>query len=75
MLITSFIIRLPKNLLSSIDVTQSDEVDVSSDGDCEDEMVKRSAFKNLNKITNYLILEARLIFIQLKKTFTIAPIF
>ena len=40
-------------------------------GDCKDETVKRSplTFKNLNGATGYLILEARLAFTQLKKTF------
>ena len=44
--------------------------------DYEDEMVERSplTFKNLNGATDYLILGAKLPFIQLRQAFTKAPI-
>ena len=50
------------------------EVGVGSGGDCEDEMVGRSPFKNLNGVTGYLIPNARQAFTQLRQTFTKALI-
>ena len=47
---------------------------IGSGGNCEDKMVKRSLFKNLNGAVEYLTLGARLTFTKLRKTFTKAPI-
>ena len=44
-----------------MDVTEIDEVDVGG-GDCKNETVERSSFKNLNKATGYLTLKAMLVF-------------
>ena len=63
--------RLSKNLASSIDVAERDEIDtVNCDDNCEDKTVKRSLSKNLNGTTGYLTPEARLAFIELRKVFT-----
>ena len=62
---TIFTTRLWKNLLLSINLARSDNINISHDNDCEDEIVKKSPFipKYLNKAINYLTLDA-------KKTFT-----
>ena len=46
----------------------------SGNGDCEDEMVKKSLSKNLNRATDYLTLDARQAFTQLRQVFTKPPI-
>ena len=54
-----------------MDMAESDEVGIVGGGDdCEDKIDKRLSFKNLNKAMGYLSPEARLAFVQLKKTFT-----
>ena len=65
LLISIFLITgLSKNLLLSIIMVQSHKVGIVSGGsDCEDEMVKRSPFKNLNRVVRYLTPKARLAFI------------
>ena len=68
--------RSPKNSLLSIYVVERNRVSTIGGGnDCEDEMVEKSLSKNLNGVTGYLILEARLAFTKLRKTFTKALIF
>ena len=42
--------------------------------DCEDKTVKRLPSKNLNRVKDYLTLDARQAFIQSKQAFTKAPI-
>ena len=64
---------LLKKFPSFINPAEHDQVGlVGSDGDCEDETVKRSPLisKNLNGTTGYLTFKARLAFIQLRKAFT-----
>ena len=57
-------------------MTEDAEVDCIGVGDCENKTVKRSPLtsKNLNRAMSYLTSKARLAFIQLRKTFTKAPI-
>ena len=57
-----------------MDVAEVDEVGIGDSGNCEDETVGRSPYKNLNKATGYLIPDARQAFIQLKQAFTKALI-
>ena len=59
-----------------MDVAKSKEVGIIDGSDnCEDETVKRLSSKNLNRVVRYLILTTRLVFTQLKKALTKAPIF
>ena len=51
--------RSLKNLLSSLDVAEVDEVGVGGSGDCEDETVGRLPSKNSNGATGYLTPDAR----------------
>ena len=63
--------RLSKNSPLLIDVAEYDEIaTIDSGSDCENETVKRSSSKNLNRTTAYLTPKARLAFIKLKKAFT-----
>ena len=59
------IMKLLKNLLLSIDVVESDEVETVGGGDdCKDETVKKLlCSKNLNRVTGYLTPNARQTFI------------
>ena len=62
-------------MLLSIDLAESDKVStVGSGGDYKNKLVKRSSFKNLNKVAKFLISKARLAFTQLQKAFTKALI-
>ena len=55
---------LSKKLLLSIDMIESDKLGIVDGGsDCKDETIKRSFFKNLNKVAKYLTPKARLMFI------------
>ena len=74
MLRTSSATRLSKNLLSSLDVAEVDEVGVGGGGDRKDETVGRSPSKNSNGATGYLTPDARRAFTQLRQAFTEAPI-
>ena len=66
MLKISSVIKSSKNLLLSIDVTEVPEFGVSIGGDdCKNKMVGRFLFKNLNRVTSYLILNAKQAFTQL----------
>ena len=56
-----------------MDMAEVNEFDFC-DGDCEDETVETSPFKNLNKATSYLTPNARQAFTQLKQAFTKALI-
>ena len=69
MLKMSSAIRLSKNLLLSIDVTEIDEVGVDGGGDHENKTVGRSLSKNSNRATNYLTPNARQAFIKLRQVF------
>ena len=70
------IIKSSKNLQSSINVTESNEIGIvsSSVNNFKDKIVKSLAFKNLNIAARYLTPKAKLTFIQLKKAFTKALI-
>ena len=57
-----------------MDVAEVDKVGVGDGSDCEDKTVGRSPSKNLNEVTGYLTSDARRAFIQLRQTFTEAPI-
>ena len=61
MIKTSSITRLSKNLLLLIDIAKSDKVDIYYGGDFEDKIFKNLLFrpKNLNKITGYLLFNAK----------------
>ena len=63
MLRTSSATRSSKNLLLSIDVAKVDKGGVGGGGNCEDETVGRSPFKNSNRATGYLTPDARQTFI------------
>ena len=57
------IIVLLKNLLLLINMAESNKVDFVGGGDdCEDKIVQKLLFKNLNEATNYLILDAKIAF-------------
>ena len=64
MLRTSSTIRSLKTLLLLMNVTKSDEIGISGGGDYEDETVKKLPCmpKNLDRVTDYLISNARLAF-------------
>ena len=69
------ITRLSKNLLLSVNVAENDEIGIADNSsDCENETIERSSFKNSNKATGYLTLNARQVFIKLKQVFTNASI-
>ena len=55
MLKISFIIKLSKKLLLLINVPKRDKVDLYSNLNYKDKMVKKLLFKNLNKAIDYLI--------------------
>ena len=59
MLKTSSVTRSLKNLLSSMDVAEVDEVDVGGGSDRKDKTVVRSLLKNSNGATGYLTPNAR----------------
>ena len=46
-----------------MDVAEVDDVGINVGGDCEDETVRKSLSKNLNKATGYLTPDGRQIFI------------
>ena len=51
-------------------MVESDEIDIiANGGNCGDKIVKKSLSKNSNKFAEYITLEGRLAFIQLKKAF------
>ena len=57
-----------------MDVAEVDKIGVGGDGNCEDETIGRSPFKNLNGATGYLTFNARQAFTQLRQALTEAPI-
>ena len=58
-----------------MNMAESHDVDIiSSSGNKQDKTVKKLLFKKSNKASNYLIPKARLVFTQLRKTFTKAII-
>ena len=59
-----------------MDIAENNKVGIINDcGNYKDKMVKKSLFRTSNKVTGCLTPKARLIFTQLKKTFTKALIF
>ena len=62
MLKRSSITRLSKNPLLLIDIAKNDKVDISKNGDYEDEIVKRLLFINLNRATGHLTPNAKVTF-------------
>ena len=74
MLRTSFATKSSKNLLLSIDVAEVDEFEVGGANDCEDETVRRSLSKNLNRATGYLTPNVKQTVTQLGQAFTKALI-
>ena len=71
---TSFSTRLSKNLLSSIDVAEVDEVGIGGSGDCKDETVGKSPSKTSNGATGYLTPNTRRAFTELRQAFNKTPI-
>ena len=64
MLRSSFTTRLAKNLLSSIDIAEDDEIDNNHNGNYKDKTVKKLLLpKNLNRVIGYLTPNAKQIFI------------
>ena len=60
--------KLSKNFLFLINVAERNKVNIiGGGGNCENKIIKKSLFKNLNKVAEYLIFEARLAFTHLKK--------
>ena len=58
------------NLLLSMNVAESQEINIINSGnDCENKTVKKSIFKNSNKVVGYLIPKTRSTFTQLRKVF------
>ena len=55
-------------------MAQNIEIINSNGGDWEDETVKKSQFKNLNKVTDYSIPNAKQVFIQLRQALIKTPI-
>ena len=50
-------------MLLLIDVAESDEVSIDGDDNCEDKKNEKLRFKNLNKVTSYLISNVKQTFI------------